>query len=138
MEQFTILEHPSDIGLEAYGATLEELFQNAARGMFSIMIGAYKALSQQYEVLVVESTDRESLLVKWLNELLFFFENRGFVFVRADFVELTDTKVRATVYGDSLHRCTHEVHICIKAVTYHQLSIEQWNERWVARVYFDV
>lgn len=138
MEPFTILEHPSDIGLQASGRTLDELFQNAARGMFSIMLGTYEASPQHHVALTIESTDRESLLVKWLNELLFFFENHGFVFAKADFAELTDTKVRATVYGDSLHRCIHEVHVCIKAVTYHHLSIEQRNEQWVARVYFDV
>ncbi|MBP8976761.1 MAG: archease, partial [Bacteroidetes bacterium] len=41
VEPFVVLEHPADIGIEAQGTTVEELFSNAARGMFTIMLGAY-------------------------------------------------------------------------------------------------
>jgi hypothetical protein len=34
--RFEILEHPADVGFLAYGATLEELFVNAALAMISI------------------------------------------------------------------------------------------------------
>src|SRR3972149_294317 len=34
---FEILEHTADVGIVAHGASLEEIFANAAAGMFALM-----------------------------------------------------------------------------------------------------
>ena len=34
---FKEIEHPSDIGLRFWGRSIEELFENAGLGMFSVM-----------------------------------------------------------------------------------------------------
>ena len=31
------MDHTADVGIRAYGASLEELFENAAAGMFSLI-----------------------------------------------------------------------------------------------------
>src|SRR5947209_19198174 len=67
-QPFEILEHPADVGFVAYGATLEELFANAALAMMSLAceLGAVRqTLSRAIEV---TATDLESLLFAWLAE----------------------------------------------------------------------
>ncbi|HVG36893.1 MAG TPA: archease, partial [Thermoplasmata archaeon] len=42
------IEHTADVGIRAYGATLNELFANAAEGMFSLVadLGAVKPVGE--------------------------------------------------------------------------------------------
>jgi len=138
VEPFVVLEHPADIGIEAQGATVKELFSNAARGMFTIMLGAYgteKCLSFTVER---KGRDRENLLVLWLNELLFLFETKAFVFTDASFDELSESYLRATVYGEEYKNDKHEVQVEIKAITYHHLKIEEKDKILRAQIYFDI
>ncbi len=37
VEKYKIIDHLSDIGIEFYGDTPEELFENAGKGMFSML-----------------------------------------------------------------------------------------------------
>ena len=38
MKPYEVFEHTADIGLQAYGSTLSELFIHAAQGMESLMV----------------------------------------------------------------------------------------------------
>src|SRR2546427_11618411 len=42
------IEHTADVGIRAYGSTLDELFANAAEGMFSLVadLGSVKAVGE--------------------------------------------------------------------------------------------
>ena len=51
MKRFEELDHTADVGIRAYGRTLDELFENAAAGMFSLItdLDAVKPVGE-YEV----------------------------------------------------------------------------------------
>jgi SHS2 domain-containing protein len=68
--RFRLIPHTSDIGLYAYGDTLEEEFSNAAYGMFSVMTDLRKIREIELRRFSVDSTDNEALLFDWLNQLL--------------------------------------------------------------------
>ncbi|MCX7984383.1 MAG: archease [Bacteroidetes bacterium] len=139
MEYIRVLEHPSDIGIEVHGLTLEELFRNAAYGMYCIMFGGPYESNREYVIQVsLKSTDPERLLVQWLNELLYYFETSGFIFIDASFEELSGTSLKSRIFGAPLLHANLEVCVGIKAVTYHRLLLERRNELWYAQVYFDV
>jgi SHS2 domain-containing protein len=44
----------------------------------------------------------------------------------------------ATVHGEPLDPSRHPIDTEIKAVTYHQIAVEQTNGRWQTRVIFDL
>ncbi|MCH7485246.1 MAG: archease, partial [Chloroflexi bacterium] len=69
---FELIEHTADAGIVAHGATLAELFQNAAAGMFSLMVAPETVLSDVRREITVEARNVEGLLVSWLVELLFY------------------------------------------------------------------
>ena len=119
---FEEVEHPSDLCLRAYGQDLEELFANAARGLFWLMECRPTADGEPVVRRVsTESVDCEALLVDWLSELLYLCERDDCCFSVFDFVTLTDTHLEANVRGT----CGCPPTRGIKAVTYSDLSITQ-------------
>lgn len=136
-EPFEVIEHTADVGIIAHGRTLEEVFANAAAGMMSFLIPADAVRPAEARRLTVEADDREGLLVAWLNELLVLLNGDGFV-PRAFRIErVTDRRLEADVLGEPVDPERHRFRLDVKAATYHRLEIKR-NERWHARVIFDV
>jgi len=69
-KRFEMIEHPSDVGMVAYGKTIRETFENAAFGMFSLMAELSDVSTNDSFTVEVKAEDREELFINWLNELL--------------------------------------------------------------------
>jgi SHS2 domain-containing protein len=135
---FELLEHPADIGFRAYGKTREELFENAALALFSLTCELATVEERESREIEVTGTDNETLLYAWLAELLAVAEAERLVFRRADVTALKPDRVHGTAYGEPFDRSRHEMNTHIKAVTFHQLSVEQSAEGWRAQVFVDL
>lgn len=81
------------------------------------------------------AVDAESLLVDWLNELLYLHETTGDVFTRYELAAWSPTRLEATVSGGPP---AQRPRLHIKAVTYHQLHVAQTAVGWTADVFFDI
>lgn len=139
MKAFEILDHTADIGLVAWGRSLEELFANAALGMFSL-IGALEKVDGGFETTVsVEGSDYEDLLVTWLNELLYLFEAEEVLLSHFDILELGQYYLRARVSGEPIDFAKHEIFRVVKACTYYEVKVEEVEPGlFRAQVYFDI
>ncbi|MBI4675394.1 MAG: archease [Chloroflexi bacterium] len=133
MDRYTEIDHTADWAFRAYGSTLQELFENAAYAIFALE-GALDAQSTLTREIKVEGVDREALLVNWLNELLFLQETKHETFQKFNFTEFSDTKLKATIHGAPAKAVTK----FIKAVTFHDLKIEQTDKGWQATIVVDV
>lgn len=135
---FEILEHPADVGFRAWGRTREELFENAALALFSLM-SELEAV-QEKESRVVEATGRdfEALLYAWLAELLALSETERLLFRRATVIFPASDRLCATVYGERFDRNRHHRGTQVKAVTYHQLQTAHTRKGWTAQVFLDL
>jgi SHS2 domain-containing protein len=136
-EPFEVIEHTADVGIIAYGQSLEEMFANAARGMMSFLIDFSSVRLIEQRTVTADADDREGLLVAWLNELLVLLNADGFVPGRFTIQDLTDMQLRADVGGEPVDPTRHRFHLDVKAATYHRLEIKQ-DGVWHARVIFDV
>jgi SHS2 domain-containing protein len=136
-KEFEILEHTSDIGVIAHGSDIREVYINAAKGMFSLITESREIREEEKREIEIEAADPESLLVAWLNELIYLFDAENLLLKRFDITRLTDTTLKATVYGEKADLSRHSIKIGIKAATYHMLSIEK-GDGIKARVLFDV
>lgn len=77
---FEEIEHTADWAYRVRGENLAELFIQAALGLYSL-VGMQLALGEGItRSLQLEGIDRESLLVVWLNELLYFHKSEGLGF----------------------------------------------------------
>ncbi len=133
MKAFEEIEHTADLAFRAYGRDPAELFANAARGMFTLQGGGLPPPERERRV-AVEGVDRESLLVNWLNELLYLQERHGEVYSEFKIEEMAATKLRARVRGG----VREEMRRRIKAVTFHDLQVKQTPEGWQATLVLDV
>ncbi|MHB0914528.1 MAG: archease [Thermoleophilia bacterium] len=138
MKPFETIEHSADIGIRAYGSTREEAFENAAVGMFSLIgdLGSVNPVDE-YSI-TVEADDIETLLVEWLNELLYLYDSSSVLLSRFTVQELGETLMRGTAFGETLDSARHHPETDIKAVTYHMLRLRRLNGAWSAEVVFDI
>ena len=136
-QPFEVIEHTADVGIIAYGRSLEELFANAALGMMSFLIDLASVRLIRRRTVTADADDREGLLIAWLNELLVLLNADGFVPGRFTVRDLTDTRLRAEVAGEPVDPARHRFHLDVKAATYHSLEIK-YDGLWQARVIFDV
>ncbi|WP_350191760.1 archease [Gimesia sp.] len=87
--------------------------------------------------LSVSGTELDYLLFDWLDELLFRFETSQLLFCEFD-VQFHYEGITVSAQGETFqadrHRLAHEV----KAITYHQLSVQQTAEGWQARFIIDI
>ena len=138
MEDYEVIDISGDAGIKAFGGTLEDLFVNAARGMYSLMTDPGGVSEKETITIEVESHSLEGLLVSWLNELIFRFDAYGFVGKEIRVKSLGRNRISAEVSGEEFDEERHEKRLLVKAATYHQLRIEQQDGRWVTRVIFDI
>jgi SHS2 domain-containing protein len=127
--------HTADIALRVRAPSLEALFMEAARGMFALMTTqVIETESSASQTITTHADDLESLLVNWLNELLYQSEMTQQVFrVRA--VNLTPSyHAQSEVCGAPIG----EVRKHIKAVTFHDLAVRYDNGLFEATIVFDV
>jgi SHS2 domain-containing protein len=91
-------------------------------------------VATHWRELRLESWDRESLLVDWLNELLFLTETEGLLFVEWRIESLTDRELVARVGGAP----APVTRAGIKAATFHDLALRQDESGWFTTITFDV
>ncbi len=135
---YRILDHTADVGLEARGADLKELFSNAARGMFAVIAAPDTIRASKELVVRVEAENLENLLVNWLSELLYLSATRGVLLCRFEISQVDQQHIVARVFGEPIDQDRHELYTEIKAVTYHELKVVEADQVWIARVLFDV
>ena len=134
---YEVFEHTADLGLRVRAPDLNSLFAEAAAALFSTIVDVAQVRPLQQETFRIEGGDRDYLLFDWLNELLFTFETRRLVFSQFD-VRLDNTGLTAEARGEPLdaerHRLDHEV----KAITYHDFTLEQQPDGWLAEIIIDI
>src|SRR3972149_4298240 len=101
---FEILEHTADVGIVAHGASLEEIFANAAAGMFALMADPDGVRPLEERRIDVEGRDREGLLVRWLTELLYYVDAEEMLFSRFVVEEISGRRLRARGRGARVGR----------------------------------
>lgn len=131
---FEEVEHTADWALRIWAADLAGLLTAAAQGMLGLVDARPAGDDRQWRNVRLETEDREGLLVSWLEEILFLLETEG----------RTCTAFEITIDG----QCALDGRVqtaqaarpkkSIKAVTYHNLRIEQSEHGLETVVVFDV
>lgn len=146
MKDFEQLPHTADLKIRVYGATRAQLFEHAVVGMFQVIHPKIPACRMVGERVVcdtlpitheieIRSFDEISLMVDFLSEALYLSDVHNEAYLKAKVHEISDTYVRATLHGIGI--TGFEV-VEIKAVTYHELDIQQVDGMWQADIVFDI
>ena len=136
-KEFEIINHTADVGIIAYGADMKETFANAAKALFSLIAELDNVAEVVHRDIELTAPDQESLLVAWLNELIYLFDAEQIIFKRFDITQLNQTHLKARSYGEKVDSSRHKLKIGVKAATYHLLKIDRGNGG-KAQVLFDI
>jgi SHS2 domain-containing protein len=134
MSSFEEVEHTADRAFRARGRTLAELLENAARAMAALDGASPEVDPTVTRVVEVNGVDRETLLVNWLNEILYLEQTQGEVYDRFRILEASDHHLRAQLGGGKSSNRVSQ----IKAATFHNLKVDQSPEGLEATVVVDV
>ncbi len=138
MLRYKEFEHTADVGVEIYGNTREELFENAGYALFDTIADTTTITPQITRSVHVIGDDIESLLMNWLRELLYLSSVRQEIYAEFEIHSIQPTSIEATIKGEPFDLEKHNFRTELKAITYHQFSVTKKNETWNARVIFDV
>ena len=133
------LEHTSEAGVIARGATLAAAFENAAEGMYALMLDLAGVAEREERAIEISGDSNRALLVDWLLELLFLTETQGLVFRRFQIDALSERSLRAHAWGEPFDAERHRSNnVAVKAVTQHLLEIGREDGGYRVQVLFDI
>jgi SHS2 domain-containing protein len=131
---YKIAQHTADIGLELSGKKIEEIFESALLGMMNILNPIKISDTIIKREIKVESVDISSLIVDFLNEVLYFCNTENEFYDKIKFKEISDNNLIAELRGKKCGGFGED----IKATTYHGVKIEKEKDNFRVNVIFDV
>ncbi|MBU4501596.1 MAG: archease [Nanoarchaeota archaeon] len=139
--KYKFLEHTADTKFQAFGKTLEESFSNAAIAMFEVLLETKKVKKKITKKIKVEAQDKEGLLYKWLEELLFLLDTDFFVIHNVKNMEIKQKGKKyllvAEVEGDT-YKDEYGMHGSVKAVTYNEMFVKEEEGKATVQVVLDI
>lgn len=119
--KYRLLDHTADVQIQAYGATVDEIFQNSALALFEQIADLSKVRAKGEERISLEAASLDELLVDFLNELVFLHSTMNFLFSEFE-VKVDGLSLEASAKGERIDRRRHRLRNDVKAVTYHMLE----------------
>jgi SHS2 domain-containing protein len=137
LKKYEQIDLSGDVGLKAWGQDLEELFQNAAEGLFTLITDTSSVSDSETRKVHVTAESMDDLLVSWLNELIYIFDAYSYIGKKFS-VSIHNNSLKAEIQGGTFDPDRNESRLLIKAATYHELSIQKIDSYWETHIIFDI
>jgi protein archease len=131
-------EVEADVGVHAWGPTLEACFRQCALGVFALIVPIEAVAPVETREVGAQAETVEALLVSWINELLYLHEVEGFAVHDVAEPSIEGSRAHATLTGEPLDLARHPLGIQVKAATFHQLALDRRVGRVDARLVLDI
>ena len=129
MKKYEFFEHTADIGINSYGKTIEEAFENSALAITNIITNT-EQITEKKEVKINTKTENlESLLYEWLEEIIIQFDMNNLIFSKFQ-VKINENNLNAICSGEKFDKNKHKIGTEVKAITYHMMDIKKINDKW--------
>lgn len=122
---FDYFEHTADVGIRAWGPTLDEAFAQAALGLVANIVEVADAHAVGEAQVVIEADSLDRLLFRFLEEILDVTQSRLWVIADVNVKIESETRLVATLKGEAYEAARHgHVHE-VKAITFHGLDVKR-------------
>ncbi|MBA7700314.1 Protein archease [subsurface metagenome] len=138
MAKYEFINHTADLGIRVRGLSLKELFENAARAMFDLIVDLDTVETRDQMAIEIKGGELEELLADWLRDLLYRYNGDKYLLKEFKIEKISPRGLKARVRGEKLDMSRHTLKREIKAVTYHGLEIRKLNHEWQAQIIFDI
>ena len=135
---YQIIDHTADLGIIVKGPDVKDLFILAAQAMIDLMVKGDISKKTAIRDISVKAEDFPDLMVRWLGEILYLFEGENLIVNSIEIKSISPIQLKSTLTLTSFKPEHHQVLREIKAVTYHQISVDKVNDGWETKVIFDV
>jgi len=135
---YETFDHTADIGIHAWAGEFADLFEEAAKALFNVMVDLKTVHPTAARAVQLAAESGEELMLAWLKELLFIFETERFVCSQFKVTGLTPATLSAELKGERLDPSKHVLGREVKAVTLHQFKLTQEKSRCEVRVILDI
>ncbi|MFH1586906.1 MAG: archease [Candidatus Diapherotrites archaeon] len=134
-------KHQADVGVRGRGKTLEDAFEGAAKAMFSVMVELQEVNPEIEVKFAAVGEDRESLLINFLNELLFQIDVNHMLFsefgVKSIEKKNGEFYLKGSAKGEKISE-RHNIRTGVKAASYSQVFVGEKDGEFVAQCIVDV
>lgn len=133
------LSHTADIAFEIEADSLEELFVEAFRVWFISVVDISEFEPKDFIDIEIKADSIEQLLVDYLNEVNFLLLVKKILCISVEEIKIDEksfyliAKMNYQLLNENI-----ELKEEIKSVTYHQMEIVKIEDRYKARVVFDI
>ena len=131
----------ADIGFEAEGESVEEVFRGATQAVLETMATPSTESGVWERAIERSDLDPSALLFDWLSEVVYWKDAAGVVYREAPLTLTREGDVwllRARLIGAPVDQQKQELHADVKGVTKHLYELKQTDGSWKARVVLDV
>jgi SHS2 domain-containing protein len=106
--------------------------------MYSLITNTDLVAGRKTLSVVARGDSIESLLVAFLNELIYHFDTEGFIGKNIIIDQIDEQSVTARISGEEFNESKSERRLLLKAATYHDIRVEKTDSAWSAFVMFDI
>ena len=135
---YQIIDHTADLGIIVEGTDEKNLFIRAAQAMADLMVKGDISKKTVIKDVSLQGEDFPDLMVRWLGEILYLFNGENLIVNSVEIKSINPIQLESKLYLTNFDPEKHEVLREIKAVTYHQILVDNINDGWQARIIFDI
>ncbi len=132
----------ADIAFRVSARNLNELFFSGAEALLSVMIEDINSIAFTKEKhFSCKDTVIDLLLHSFLQEILFFKDAESLLLVPkgVKLVQSDDSfNLDCVLHGEGIDACRHSIKLDVKAVTLHNLTVQNTGEQWIATFVVDI
>jgi SHS2 domain-containing protein len=137
-EGWEYFEVAADVGVHAWGPDLAACFRQCGLGVLNLIVSLDAVRPDESREVNARGETPETLLVNWVNELLYLHDVEGFVAHDLARPEIDRTRLQVTLTGEPVDPRRHPRGTVVKAATFHGLALEQDPGRVSARLILDI
>ena len=136
--KYKFLPHTADVKFQAYGLSLEKVFENSALAMQEIITKGIKISPKIRKIVKIKADDLSGLLYKFLEEFLFLLDSRAFIASKISKIKINKEKfeLHAVILGDKAKK--YKLSNDVKAVTYNNMFVKKEKGKLACQVVLDV
>jgi len=140
MKKWRLLPHAGEAFIEAWGDTIEEVHENAAKAFYDVMCDVDKIEPKISREITVTGEDWMEAFYNFINELIFIFDTEELVFgdFKIKIIKNKEWRIIASARGEKYNIKKHNWKVGIKAVAFHGMELTKENDKWKIRYILDI
>lgn len=125
---FKYFDTTADIGIEVTSKNMTEAFKNSALATLNLITDIEKIETRITKEINITSEDEYGLLYDWITELLILLDSENFMASQYN-ITVTQNKnehtIQGQITGDNYDTNKYNYKTEVKAITYHEMNIEE-------------